>query len=248
MCARFSLYATPAQIAELLEIDVPELTPGYNIAPTDTVLGAIERDGERQLREFRWGLIPSWAKDIKVGTKMINARSETIAGKSAFRNAFLRRRCVIPASGFFEWRHDLVEETIPAKNDATPTLFEEHGIARPKTKQKTVKQPFFIGLKSGEPFGFAGLYEYWRSPDGEKVRSCTILTTHPNELVAPLHDRMPVILRKSDLEAWLDCEHSDHVERLLEPLPADQMTAFPVSSAVNDPSNKSSVVIQPAAL
>ncbi|MFI5384931.1 MAG: SOS response-associated peptidase [Fimbriimonadales bacterium] len=237
MCARFSLYATPAQIAQLLEIEVPAFEPHYNIAPTQTVLGAIEREGERQLREFRWGLIPSWAKDPAIGNRMINARSETILEKPAFRNAFQRRRCVIPANGFFEWKHDVVEEEVKPPSSGVPSLFDEFGIPKRKTRTKTLKQPFFVSLKSGEPFALAGLYEYWHGA-GEKVRSCTILTTRPNELVEPLHDRMPVILRKADLEAWLDCEDGiEPAEALLEPLPASEMMAVPVSSLVNDPNN-----------
>lgn len=243
MCARFSLYATPDQIAKLLDLEIPEVEARYNIAPTQMLLGAIERNGHKELREFRWGLIPSWAKDRSVGNKMINARAESLEEKSAFRKAFHKRRCVIPASGFFEWKHEIVEEFTPARTRAqAPSLFEEFDIPPPaKKKERTLKIPYFIGLKSGEPFGFAGLYEYWHDPAGEKVRSCTIVTTTPNELVSPLHDRMPVILTKDHLEEWLDCDHHDaaSVEHLLRPLAADQMIAVPVSSAVNDPNNDS---------
>jgi putative SOS response-associated peptidase YedK len=238
MCARFSLYATPAQIALLLDIEVPEVLPRYNIAPTQMLLGAIERNGERQLREFRWGLIPSWAKDTSVGNKLINARAETVIEKPSFRKAFQTRRCVIPASGFFEWKHDTIQEEVKAdKSQEGPSLFEEFDIARPKTKTKTIKQPFYFGLKTGEPFGFAGLYEYWHSPDGEKVRSCTIITTEPNDLVAPYHDRMPVILLKEDVQTWLDGE-TPEAERLLAPIPAKNMISAPVSPELNNPNNE----------
>jgi putative SOS response-associated peptidase YedK len=246
MCARFSLYATPAQIAKLLDIEVPEILPRYNIAPTQMLLGAIEKNGERQLREFRWGLIPSWAKDISVGNRMINARVETLLEKSAFKTAFQRRRCIIPANGFFEWKHDTVEEEVVAKaREGAPSLFEEFDVPKRSSKKKTIKQPYFLALKSGEPFGFAGLYEYWRDPAGEMVRSCTILTTEPNELVAPLHDRMPVIVKKADLEAWLDCEHHDpsSLGDILDPLPSVEMTSTPVSTLVNDPNNETAAIL-----
>lgn len=242
------MFALRDEVARLLGIEVPGVMPQYNIAPTEVVLGAIERNGIRELRDFRWGLVPSWAKDIKIGSRMINARSEGILDKPSFRTAFQKRRCVIPASGFFEWRHDTIEEAASphAVREASPTLFEEHRIERPaRRKPRIVKQPFFIGLKSHEPFAFAGLYEYWHSPEGEKVRSCTILTTHSNELIAPIHDRMPVILRRDDLETWLDCEHGglEPALGLLHPFPASEMMAVQVSSAVNDPNNKSPDVV-----
>jgi putative SOS response-associated peptidase YedK len=241
MCARFSLYATPAQIALLLDIEIPDTPPRYNIAPTQTVLGAIERTGERQLREFRWGLIPSWAKDPSIGNKMINARAETVIEKASFRNAFHRRRCVIPASGFFEWKHDTIEEEVVDDRDRQgPSLFEEFDIPRRKTKSKTIKQPYYFGLKHDEPFGLAGLYEYWHDPNGEKVRSCTVITTEPNELVAPFHDRMPAIIRKPDLDLWLDCDRASTNEAasLLAPIEADEMFLAPVTTALNDPNNE----------
>jgi putative SOS response-associated peptidase YedK len=232
------LYATPAQIALLLDIEVPEVLPRYNIAPTQMLLGAIERDGQRQLREFRWGLIPSWAKDMGVGNKLINARAETVIEKPSFRKAFQTRRCVIPASGFFEWKHDTIEEEVRnVTSKEGPSLFEEFDIPRPKTKTKTIKQPFYFGLKTGEPFGLAGLYEYWHSPTGEKVRSCTVITTDPNELVAPYHDRMPAILRKADVQTWLDGDVAE-AERLLAPIPAQDMISAPVSPELNNPNNE----------
>ncbi len=244
MCARFNLFATPQQIAKLLDIDVPKFGPRYNIAPTQVLLGAVLREGGRQLREFRWGLIPSWAKDAKVGSKMINARSETLLEKPAFRNAFAKRRCVIPASGFFEWKHETIEEEIADDRirEASPTLFEEYDIPRSaKAKSRVVKQPYFFGLASREPFAFAGLYEYWRDGAGELIRSCTILTTRPNSLIEPLHDRMPVILRPPHLDRWIDCESniSASVQDLFEPFPANEMMGIEVSTSVNDPNNDS---------
>lgn len=246
MCARFSLYATPDQIARLLDIEVPEVEPHYNLAPTNMLLGAIERDGHRELRQFRWGLIPSWAKDMSVGTKMINARAEGLLDRGSFKNAFFKRRCVLPANGFFEWKHEEIEEEVPVKSTKAPSLFEEFQIERPKTRKRTLKQPYFLGMKSGEPFALAGLYEYWRDPQGEKVRSCTIVTTEPNALVAPLHDRMPVIIRKQDLETWLNCDDPDWdaAFQLLKPLDPGEMIATPVSSLVNDPNNDSPEVLE----
>lgn len=237
MCARFSLFATPAQIAQLLDLEVPEVLPRYNIAPTQMLIGAVERDGERQLREFRWGLIPSWAKDASVGNRMINARAETLQEKPAFRNALERRRCVIPASGFFEWKHESVAEDVPEPKGTS--LFDDFNIPKRKTKSRTLKLPFFLSLASGEPFAFAGLYDTWRDPAGNLVRSCTIVTTRPNELVAPLHDRMPVMLKKDQLERWLDCRNpSEGIQELLGPLRSSEMAATPVSTLVNDPNNE----------
>jgi putative SOS response-associated peptidase YedK len=247
MCARFSLFATPDQIAELLDLEVSEVLPRYNIAPTQMLLGAIEKDGERQLREFRWGLVPSWAKDESVGQRMINARSETVLEKPAFRRAFEKRRCVIPASGFFEWKHETVQEEIldDARREAAPSLFEEFDIPRPSKKAKTIKQPYFFSLADGATFGFAGLYEYWRNASGDLLRTCTIITTEPNELIAPFHDRMPVMLRKPELECWLDCASEDLVEaeRLLRPLAAQEMRCAAASMAVNDPRNESAAIL-----
>lgn len=232
MCARFSLYATPAQIAELLELDVPEIRPQYNIAPTEMLLGAIERDGVREWREFRWGLIPSWAKDASVGTKMINARAETLLERPAFRNCFERRRCAIPASGFFEWTEATTAEPNPGVS-----LFEEFTVPR---KAKAVKQPVFFRLRSGEPFAFAGLYDTWRNDAGERIRSCTLITTTPNDLVAPLHDRMPVLLRKGDLADWFERDPGS----VLRPFPSNEMEGIPVSPAMNDPRNKAPLVLE----
>jgi putative SOS response-associated peptidase YedK len=159
---------------------------------------------------MRWGLIPSWADDPKIGYKLINARAETVAGKPAFRNAFRQRHCLIPADGFYEW----------------------HAAG---TK---AKQPWHIRRKDGRPFAFAGLWEHWNAPESPPVESCTIITTDANEVVRPIHDRMPVILDPADYAAWLDPRDPTIAQELLRPCPAEVMTAFPVSSMVNNPKNE----------
>ncbi|CAI6087093.1 SOS response-associated protein YedK [Cohnella sp. JJ-181] len=196
------------------------LTPNYNVAPTQTVPAIIAEDGERVLAELRWGLIPFWAKDEKVGFKMINARAESVAAKPAYRNLIKRRRAVIPADGFYEWK-----------------------------KEKEGKQPFRFVLKSGEPFGFAGLWDEWRGPDGP-VRSCTIITTTPNSLVADIHDRMPVMLPDEAVGRWLDqaVEDADELKGLLVPYDADRMRRYPVSREVGSVRNTGAELIQEVAL
>jgi putative SOS response-associated peptidase YedK len=209
MCGRFTLTVDEDTILirfnSIKVIDI-EHKKRYNIAPTQSVL-AIVNDGEQnRLGRLRWGLIPSWAKDMKIGYKMINARAETLAEKPAFKHAFRRQRCIIPADGFYEWKQSGKE-----------------------------KQPFRIKLKSDEVFGFAGLWDRWQSPDGTVIHTCTIVTTQANDLLADLHHRMPVILRKEDEKLWLDRKVEDpHVlQDLLQPYPADEMEVYPVSSQVN---------------
>jgi putative SOS response-associated peptidase YedK len=195
---------------------LPDYVPRYNVAPTQQV-GVVRQidPNQRQLAYMQWGLIPHWAKDPKIGSQMINARAETAAEKPAFRDAFRRRRCLVVADGFYEWK---------------------------KTGGKT-KQPYYIRMKDARPFGFAGLWERW----GE-LETCTILTTSPNELCAPLHDRMPVILGTSDYGRWLDPSQTDAAELqpLLAPYPADEMLAEPVSTRVNNVRNEDETCIAPA--
>lgn len=181
--------------------------PRFNIAPTQAVV-VVGDDGERYMRMMVWGLIPSWAKDRSIGNRMINARVETLAEKPAFRAALKRRRCIIPADGFYEWQ-----------------------------KLGKVKQPVRIVLKSRKPFGFAGLLEHWTSPEGEEVLSCTIITTAANELLKAVHDRMPVILTRDAEAAWLDPKTEDPVKLLplLKQYPAEEMEFYPVSRDVNSP-------------
>jgi putative SOS response-associated peptidase YedK len=183
------------------------LAPRYNVAPTQSVI-VVNDTGKRQIVSMRWGLIPSWAKDLSIGNRMINARAETLAEKSAFRNALKKRRCIIPADGFYEWQ-----------------------------KLGKVKQPIRIVLKSREPFGFAGLWERWQSPDGAEMLSCTIITTEANELLKSVHDRMPVILTRDAEAKWLDpkVQEPDKLLPLLKQFPSDQMEFYPLSREVNSP-------------
>lgn len=222
MCGRFSLSQSPEEMLDRLHILLLEsvsLRPRYNIAPTQPVLTIFETEaGERRAGEFRWGLIPHWVKDIKTFKRnLINARAETAAEKPAFRDSFLRRRCAIPADGFFEWKRI--------------------GDRR--------KQPYRITLADGSLFAFAGLWDRWTSPTGETIFSCTILTTTPNELVAHIHNRMPVILDQETIPDWIDRNVDPRdLTPLLTPYPAGEMTAYPVSSLVNSPRNDGPQVIQ----
>jgi putative SOS response-associated peptidase YedK len=185
------------------------LTAHYNIAPTQFVPVVRHLEAERFLSAMKWGLIPSWAKDDKIGGKMINARAETVAEKPAFRSAFKSRRCIIPTSGFYEWK-----------------------------KLERGKQPFYFYLKDKPVFGFAGLWEEWRdTKSGEVLESCTIITTEANEVLLPVHDRMPVILKTEDYEQGLDSKETDkeRLQMLLAPYPANEMSSHPVNHSVNSP-------------
>lgn len=226
MCGRFALMAPSDQLA--MQFNVPETAvaalppsvPRYNIAPTQPVSAIrLDDNGQRDFTFFHWGLIPSWAKDIKIGARMINARSETVTEKPSFRAAFKRRRCLIPADGFYEWQ-----------------------------KQGNGKQPMFIHPAAGEerPFALAGLWEVWCDPEGSVLQSCTILTTTPNELMAPIHNRMPVIVEPEDFDLWLNPEPDpEQGLHLLRPYPAERMAAYPVSTVVNSPRNDVPNCIQP---
>ena len=198
--------------------------PRYNVAPSQLVAAIFQLRNcdQRQLHMFRWGLLPAWVKDPTNYNKPINARSETVTEKPSFRAAFRYRRCLIPADGFYEWRK------------------------APRTKSK--KQPYFFSLQDRTPLAFAGLFEEWESPAGEFIESCTILTTTPNELVAPIHDRMPVILDPQDYALWLDpsFDKSDHrLLSLLKPYSTAAMTVFPVSTIVNSPDNDTAECLKP---
>jgi putative SOS response-associated peptidase YedK len=212
MCGRFSLIVDASVLAEVFEIDPPQnLRTRFNIAPTQTI--PIVRAGREQPREWaevRWGLVPSWAKDPKIGARMINARGETVAEKPSFRSAVKNRRCLIPADGFYEW----------AKTD-------------------TGKQPNYIHFADGRAFAFAGLWERWHTSEGEALDTCTIITTTPNDLVAGLHDRMPVILAADVFSEWLAPQPlaPDRLQDLLVPCPTAGMEAYPVSTHVNKPTN-----------
>lgn len=213
MCGRFTLTAGPDQLSETF----PWLTfdtstqPRYNIAPSQPV-AVVPNDGKNRLDFFVWGLIPSWAKDPRMGNRLINARAETVDQKPSFRAAFRRRRCLVLADGFYEWKQE------------------------PGAKAKT---PIFIQLKSKKPFAFAGLWERWQSPDGSTILSCTIVTTQPNAFLRDIHNRMPVILSKETYPLWLDPGEPDRarIKALLRPYPASEMTAHAVSRLVNNPAN-----------
>ena len=197
-----------------------EITPRYNIAPSQPV--AAVRAGEggaRELTLLQWGLIPSWAKDPAIGSRMINARAETAAEKPSFRAAMKRRRCLIPASGFYEW-----------------------------ARVGAAKQPFFIRMKEGRPFALAGLWEQWCGEDGSELETCAILTTSPNEMTAKIHPRMPVIIAPGDYGRWMDPanEKPGTLEPLLRPYPAGEMEAHTVSRHVNNPRNDEPACIEPA--
>lgn len=207
MCGRFTLTKKPQEIIEALSLEDINIDfhPRFNIAPTQNVL-IVTDDGRRRLTQMRWGMIPSWAKDASIGNRMINARAETLVEKPAFREALRKRRCLVLADGFYEWK-----------------------------KTGAVKQPLHIVLKAREAFGFAGLWDTWQPPQGEPVRSCTIITTEANDLMRPFHDRMPVILSREAATQWLNPAARDTNEllALLKPFPADAMECYPVSRAVN---------------
>ncbi len=220
MCGRFSLGA-PTRVAQLFDLpNWPETAPRYNIAPSQNVFAAIENreTGAREFRHFRWGLVPSWAKDPAIGGRLINARSETAATKPAFRKPLRERRCLIPADGFYEWK-----------------------------REGSRKQPYYITRRDGEPFAFAGLWDRWLPPDGQPLETCTILTTTPNDVVQRLHDRMPVMLPAASYTLWLDPNLRDlePLQALLRPYDAEEMVAYPVSTKVNSPANDSADLIVP---
>ncbi len=220
MCGRFSLAAKTQQLAEAFAgVEFPAgVSPRYNIAPTQPV-AVIANTGQNKLDFFLWGLIPSWAKDPAIGQQMINARAETLAEKPSFKAAYRRRRCLILADGFYEWRKEADGKT---------------------------KTPLHIGLESGQPFALAGLWERWASPMGDEILSCTIITTSPNELMAAIHNRMPVILPPEAYALWLDPAERAATELapLLRPFPAELMHAYPVSKLVNNPRNDSPACIE----
>ena len=213
MCGRFVLKAPFNELVRLYGLtNNVNLEPRYNIPPTEDVAVVRSRDGKRTLDMLRWGLVPWWAKDLKVSFSNINAKAETVAEKPAFRDAFKERRCIIPADGFYEWK---------------------------KLDAKT-KQPYAIVMKDRSVFGFAGLWERWKDKaSGQTIQSCTIITTQPNEVCAPIHDRMPAILAPKDYARWLGEEPADppHLMMMLKPYPAEVMEAYPVSSRVGSVKN-----------
>lgn len=235
MCGRFNL-STPADVLARAFglIDIPHLEPRFNIAPTQAIVVILQPRSNQNSPEpkritqfMHWGLIPPWAEDPSIGTRMINARCETLSKKPAFRNALKRRRCLIPAAGFFEWKQLDPDEKIqfgyPSKD--------------------VIKQPVNIRTSDQQPFAFAGLWEHWEDPGGtgSEIDSCTIITTNANDLLKPIHDRMPVIVRSRDYNQWLDCQDEnvpkhdpDVFSNIFEPFPSEEMVMQFVGRRVND--------------
>jgi putative SOS response-associated peptidase YedK len=209
MCGRYVLRHTTQEIQQrfALEEMIGEMEPRYNIAPTQTLPVIVQRGEQRVAQPMRWGLVPSWAKEPNLSLATFNARAEGIAEKPLYRGPIRRQRCLVPADGFYEWQ---------------PTDGK--------------KQPYFIHLKDDALFAFAGLYDHWRQPDGTDLWTYTIITGEPNAVIAPLHHRMAVILRRENEAEWLDPGITDpfQVTRLLTPYPADQMEAYPVTTLVNN--------------
>jgi putative SOS response-associated peptidase YedK len=222
MCGRFTLTATVDQLIDRFDIEFflqeEAYNPSYNVAPSQSVLAVINDGARNKMGFLRWGLIPPWAKDMSIGYKMINARAETLIDKPSFQNAYKKKRCLIVADSFYEWK---------------------------RIDSKT-KIPMRIKLKSNELFSMAGLWENWKSPDGKSIYSCSVITTSPNELVQDIHDRMPVILKPEDEKYWLDPSITDttKLNPLLKPLDHDLMEAYEVSPLVNSPKNNSIKLIQ----
>ena len=217
MCGRFTLWTAIHRLVEQFQLSTSlQLPLRYNIAPTQDVatVRILSETVERQLSLLRWGLVPSWSKDLSIGTRMINARSETIATKPAFRAAFKRRRCLVLADGYYEWQ-----------------------------KVGRQKQPYYFHMRDDRPFALAGLWELWRNEDAHSdaapLETCTIITTESNEVARRIHDRMPVILDPEHYELWLDpdFDRREALESILVPCPSDEMVAQPVSTHVNRPAN-----------
>jgi putative SOS response-associated peptidase YedK len=223
MCGRFTNRAKPEQIQNEFKVGKknPDLyQPKYNIAPAQMIQVVFEPEKERTLARLKWGLVPAWAKDADIGNRMINARAETLAEKPSFRDAFKKRRCLVPASGFYEWQK----------------------------KGAAAKQPFYFYLKEKEVFGFAGLWEEWVNKEtGDVLETCTIITTAANDVLKPVHERMPVILNSKDYEQWLDPKMNDteRLQKLLAPYAAEEMASHAVSTAINYPESDSPELIKP---
>lgn len=222
MCGRFTQQRPTAELAALFDAEPPSagLAPTYNLAPTDDAAVVVERGDRRAIRAYRWGLIPSWAKDEKIASKLFNARAETLATSGAFRESFRRRRCIVPADGFYEWQ-----------------------------RAGGVRQPFLIHRVDGTPLALAGLWSGWRHPETDQViRTFTIVTTAANGLLGAVHDRMPVILEPGDWSRWLDPTTEDvgELNELLVPAPDAELVLYPVSPLVNNVRNNGPELIEPA--
>jgi putative SOS response-associated peptidase YedK len=240
VCGRFVTASSPALLADRFGIDdvdasvaAGEAGPDYNVSPRAPVVIVRQHEGRRVLSRVRWGLVPSWAKDVRVGDHMINARAETLAGKPAYKRAFARKRCLIPADGFYEWQRT-----------------RGAGGAKPR------REPYFIHRRDGEPMAFAGLWEVWKVPDDADpalagpdgwMRSCVIVTTAANDTLASIHDRMPVILPESAWSQWLDPDENDvdALARLLVPVPPAVLETYPVSALVNNARHNGAELARP---
>lgn len=223
MCGRFSQTAQPEQIVEHFKVQSPLFQPRYNIAPSQSVVSIrVSPDGTGpDCVMLRWGLIPSWAKDPKIGLQCINAKAETVAEKPAFRSAFKKRRCLVLATGFYEWH-----------------------------VHEGTKQPMWIGFRDSRPFAFGGLWEHWTPPTGDSLETFTILTTEPNSLMADIHTRMPVILAPEVYDQWLDplFQQVDSLKTFLRSYPSEELIAYPVSTLVNNPRNDIPQVLEPISI
>ncbi len=220
MCGRFVQYSLFPLLEKEFHLKFGsdlKLRPSYNVAPTQQVPVVVNEEGNR-LITCRWGLIPPWSRDADIANRMINARAETLAEKPSFKGPFKKHRCLVIADGFYEWK-----------------------------KTAGGKVPVYVSMKSGRPFGFAGLYSDWKPPEGEIIRTCTIVTTRPNSLLEPIHNRMPAIIRPEDRKTWLDPEERDaqKLASLLEPYSSEELDAWEVSRAVNSPANDSPENIKP---
>lgn len=221
MCGRYTITIALEELLARYDADnaVAEgYQPRYNVAPGQFVPAVVAGAERNRLGMLKWGLVPPWADDPKIGYRMINARAETLASRPAYREAYRGKRCLIPADGFYEWQRG---------EDGT-------------------KRPFRITLRGGDLFSLAGLYETWTAPDGSKLHTCAVLTTEPNRLMADIHDRMPVILRREDEALWLDRRVRDtpRLDKLLAPYPAEEMEAYEVGRAVGNAANDSPACIE----
>ena len=208
MCGRYASSRDARDLVDAFEVEEPPeqvLPPSWNVAPTDPVYAVLGRGGTRSLRVLRWGLVPSWAKDAKGAARLINARSETLTSKPAFRSAYARRRCLVPADGYYEWQRD-----------------------------GTTKQPWFLTSRDGAPLPMAGLYEVWSREDGERLWTCTVITTDAADELGHIHDRTPLLVPREDWGRWLDPEVEDPGQELLVPATPGVLDAWPVSPAVGN--------------
>jgi putative SOS response-associated peptidase YedK len=221
VCGRYASSRSAAELAAHFAAEAlgnEELPPSYNVAPTDPVTIVLERKGIRRLKVVRWGLVPSWAKDAQGAARLINARSESITDKPAFRSAYARRRCLVPADGYYEW-----------KNDGGR------------------KQPWFLTARDRRPLAMAGLYEVWAAPDGERRWTCTIITTSAPDELGEIHDRTPLLVSPADWARWLDPEVPDPGQALLVPGVPGVLDAWPVSPAVGNVKNNGPELVEPLA-